>query len=360
MRRVEIVLILGACLALSASAASVRYLGRVPESDELIFTLQFVSDRIGFFVSGKAVWRTNDGGMTWSDLRVTPPELGGISMPTAQFLPSGKGWFEWDGGGMLVTDDYGDSWRSLKPVPVSMGFASGLFLLSNGRTGWAGGGEEVRVSPDPKAIYVWRDKPIPHYALTVKDDGMYLLHPVVFVTHNGGQSWTKQSVPRNIGFSVSPIRFLDSNTGIAVADSSIIVTHNGGQTWERSLTWKDLEYWSLDIFLLDHNTAWVSFTNGTLLRTNDGGRRWSSMLSPGGMVVPGLANPVPFPVDMWFWSASNGLAVDDSRQHLFSTSDGGRHWAILFPELKVRWFSALSPTQIWLITDDRRVFRVSL
>jgi photosystem II stability/assembly factor-like uncharacterized protein len=96
------------------------------------------------------------------------------------------------------------------------------------------------------------------------------------------------------------------------------------------LSWRDVPTGSAAQFRglapVSSRVAWVSGTEGTVLRTSDGGRHWTDV-SPGGDT-----SDLEFR-DIEAWDATHAVILSigtggDSR--IYRTDDGGRHWKLGF------------------------------
>lgn len=80
------------------------------------------------------------------------------------------------------------------------------------------------------------------------------------------------------------------------------------------------------IHAVSANIAWASGTNGTVLRTLDGGQSWQ----PCG--VPAGADKLDFR-SVWAWDGDHAMAMSSgpgSESRLYSTHDGCRTWSLVF------------------------------
>jgi photosystem II stability/assembly factor-like uncharacterized protein len=81
--------------------------------------------------------------------------------------------------------------------------------------------------------------------------------------------------------------------------------------------------------------AWASGSNGTILRTEDGGYLWQSCSRPAG------AEALDFR-SIWAWDAQNAIAMSSGRgdeSRVYKTTDGGATWKLLYtnPDEKGFW-----------------------
>ena len=85
------------------------------------------------------------------------------------------------------------------------------------------------------------------------------------------------------------------------------------------------------------NIAWASGTNGTVLRTLDGGRNWRPCSVPAG------AEKLDFR-SVWAWDADHAMVMSSGpgqESRLYSTHDGCRTWTLVFtnPDVDGFWDS---------------------
>jgi photosystem II stability/assembly factor-like uncharacterized protein len=72
--------------------------------------------------------------------------------------------------------------------------------------------------------------------------------------------------------------------------------------------------------------AWASGTNGTVLRTEDGGYMWQSCAMPPG------AEKLDFR-GIWAWDADNAIVMSSGpgdQSRIYKTTDGCSHWTLVF------------------------------
>jgi len=275
------------------------------------------------FFTGK-LYRTTDGGLTWTSFDVP---FGGKNI---QFLDASTGLALADRGAgmgsdsveMFQTSDGGATWLSVfnndpnRPdssgsLPLG-GIKNGMTFL-DANTGWVTGTRLV-------------------------DGEVYL-----FVTHDGGASWSQQSIPLPAGYESyqympqAPVFFgkdgflplvinLSSTT-----DFTFYTTHDGGTTWTgdpknaKSVVTPG-SYAFADAL---HGWCWDGWTN--LYSTTDGAQTWAGM--PTGLNLSGQLSQIEFVPGTA--SQFNGFAltsVDDAgHSQLYKTTDNGISWTPLIP-----------------------------
>jgi len=316
LRLVVTILALSLLIACSQGAAE-------PAPGPRVLSLQAFSGAGAWALSQEGLLRTNDAGLTWTD--VTPIGLRGRdsrmqSPPFAFYLDEGRGWvaaFEVSTTGPLMaifaTSDGGTTWASqtlqLDADSGSYGGAGSLFFV-DGQTGWL---------------------------MSKLQTSSAASQGVLYGTHDGGQTWTKASIPIGGGF-----RFMGDFDGWVAggaAGGSLYVTHDGGLSWEeQQVPLRSVEKpWLTTVAV----PTFFDRSNGVLpvqvrsetdegsrlhfFVTNDGGRSWTSTGSPlqtqrGGDIFYGEAATTAF-VDRSKWF----LVADQ----VFVTHNGGRDWSVI-------------------------------
>jgi photosystem II stability/assembly factor-like uncharacterized protein len=264
-----------------------------------------------------AVERTTNGGRTWQSATVPAVHLSllgarqGFALTGIQPRPR-----------LYATHDGGASWKLVATAPFT-----GRFVFLNPRDGWA-------VS-DPSRMTG------PSYNLPVGGG-------VLYRTTDGGRQWQRVQLPAASGFAgesmtvgiprffgsrdgVVPVRFRDRLTGSQHV--VVYVTNNGGDSWSgrpapsdadlRRYTWGFPEAVP---FSAANATDWVLFVGPRLYATADAGRSWST-------VHPAYAPNAPRVWDVDFASRTSGWAIFAAGQGsvLVRTRNGGKDWSPLAP-----------------------------
>jgi photosystem II stability/assembly factor-like uncharacterized protein len=277
------------------------------------------------------VARTTNGGRTWL-VSFAPHSASGVSDTVEQLGCSGDAaWVELaEGAGMsgqpysvFRTSDGGVTWTPVLTVaPAGAGPGPGPIKSA------AQGPDS---SPGPLAVV----GPDEAYFFGVCDacgDGAGTLQPAS--TTDGGSSWTTDPVVAGAHVDStaggSPAAaFVPGGRGWLVAaitgtQSAIFATSDGGRTWAEQYPTTVLE----PLLGIDFISSTQGFGLGTLgdgaaiLATTDGGRTWSRVGDLPDRFVTGSG---------WisFATAQNGWAAVASGTLVFSTSDGGAHWTAL-------------------------------
>lgn len=235
---------------------------------------------IGGASRGSVVVRTTDGGQNW--IPITAPfgsTLYGISGI------GNKLWLAGSSGLIIFSQDFGESWHLLTPMPsgtiYSLAFPSSL-------VGYAAG-----------------------------FDGVLLR------TTDGGQKWSGGylSVGKTT-LNIQSIFFLNENVGYAACSYQMVAkTTDGGATWSAIINdTTSATTTSYGVHFVNENLGFVVGKIGAgidvIYKTTDGGISWSSKTNITGKDLR----------DVVFKNENNGIIVGFGLKALY-TIDGGTNWA---------------------------------
>jgi len=263
------------------------------------------------------VLRTTDGGQTWQQSTVQATFLRQITFSDSQHGWILSGWGATGGAAEAVSvfrsSDGGKTWSNVAsalpastdmPPPGHLPFGgqkSGIHFLNTSK-GWITGTAVV-------SDLVW-----------------------LYMSQDGGSTWNQQSLSLPSGvpsaqlslisptfFSATdgilPIIFSNLITGTGIA-TDIYVTHDGGTTWKSTVP-LPAAFGTIDFVDTQHGWA----TDGMVLyNTSNGGHHWAK-LSPG-------ANFKQV-TDLSFVSSTTGWAIggqSNNSSFLLKTVDGGKTW----------------------------------
>ena len=264
------------------------------------------------------IFRTTDAGQTWQ--QTTIQASGGI-VTQVNFVTAQDGWLmskhpvseSTETLELFRTTDGGRTWVKIAsalaasldvPPPGQLPFSgskSGLSFL-NATTGWVTG--------------------------RVPANGYTLLYR----TRDGGSTWYRQSLPlspteASSQLSILPPLFFNATDGILPvsfdtgngANLDVYVTHDGGSTWTGT---SPLTASARTTDFIDVDHGWAS--DGTLLYvTSDGGQQWMK-LAPGGSFQ--------HVKELDFVSNDIGWAIGATASNaptLLKTVDGGHTWMVI-------------------------------
>lgn len=330
---------------------------------EALQGIRMIDELNGWVVTAQGLFRTTDGGATWSD--VTPPGAANVIQGNWFFLDAATGWFltpEGSKGTLYSTEDGGRRWAK-EEVPFNMGHI--YFALVKGqRYGWvlkdygpASGNHPVDVymadsgrawtlvhqgerpqNPNTgigilpyggtKTGIVFRpDMGAGWVTVQYPDPGKYGL----YVSKDRGRSWHKQKIPVPLNLSdrrfvymqvprffgeqmanvgVLPLRFWRPDESVSV----FFVTYDGGESWKA--TTPLLTKGEVARVALADGTHWWVAAGSKLYSTRDGGKTWAEVGTLEGI------EELDFVTPELGWA----LVKADGKTALFRTSDGGKSW----------------------------------
>ena len=270
-------------------------------------------------------WATDDGGTRWSrggSFRVVQ-DPGGAWQGALDFVNLDDGWFSSNqddtdaslGTTLFRTVDGGAHWEQVahvEPAPTSSPgsttcYAQPTATFASPTTGWLTGGgcATAQFEVTHNGGTTWSPQPIPLLSTPylglespiffTSEDAVMLGTPpseqpgvVVYLTLNGGRSWTAHAAPGIAPHAVDFINaddicLLSSDTMNAGFAAGLYVTHDGGQIWG---TLQPLDNGPLPGGL-DFNGSILDFVSPTMgwtdtfigegdgiLQTTDGGHTW--------------------------------------------------------------------------------------
>jgi photosystem II stability/assembly factor-like uncharacterized protein len=264
----------GASGLFSGTARGEAWTRLAAEDATQVHSLEFVGNRLGFAVtSGGAVLKTRNEGRSW---RTT--HRAGVPLHVVEFASRTHGWIGGDGGRVLATRDGGLTWAAQvteRTEPIR------ALHFTSDSTGWAA------------------------------DAG-----GAVLSTRDGGRSWRMDALLE--GFSPRGIHVQSATDGWLVGDHGRMARMRGGEWALVSPADLPVKVGTLNLAAVHFSDAqhgWVAGEAGILLRTADGGSRWTLHRTR----VPGDL------LSVHFRDAATGL-VGGSGGRVLHTRDGGRVW----------------------------------
>jgi photosystem II stability/assembly factor-like uncharacterized protein len=235
--------------------------------------LQFISGLDGWMLVHVGVgmnhdyvvlYRTNDGGQSWSRIvdPYTDSGIQGCTKTAMLFTDNTHGWLTGDCHGVKAgvllfrSTDAGSTWQAVN-LPDPAGEA-GLFTGENVACG----------SYDP--FFFSND--LGHLDVTCSDySSQQIVNSYyIFTTQDGGNTWNGHSYPG------TALYFVSADTGWALA-SKIQLTTDGGKTWKVISTVS----WTPQMDFISEQIGWAVVTSGNevaLVRSDNGGAHWSELI----------------------------------------------------------------------------------
>ena len=244
---------------------------------------------------------------------------------------------------VVHSTDAGRTWRELPQTHQYGGDSSGppTFWFLDAMRGWIAWWNP---SEEPKIISTldggqhWQDvsqQPLRRIQM-VDDSRGYGADAEAFLrTNDGGHSWVETKIPDvasidHIFFLTPEIGWISSTAGVNGRDFFVFRTVNGGRDWEESRTTLPQQPFSVrDLFFLDRLRGWLitwgyNDDGSYLYSTVDGGKHWA--------VDPDLSfqGKGKYASVVRFTSRERGFFIVDDRDNgqsmLMYTLDGGTHW----------------------------------
>ena len=288
--------------------------------------------------SGGSLFRTTDGGRSWTVYNNLPFSGGLIQFinDANGFVLSGQpsGMFK-QAVDLYQTTDGGATWvRKYTNNPLDPSASTGLPFsgIKEGMTfrdtlrGWIGG-----ESPLSGSVYIYK-------------------------TNDSGTTWAQQALTMPSGYSSAytstsaPI-FFNANDGVLPVwwgldigrDLYIYVTHDGGTTWTRSTSFAR-QGWNADFVSVNDGFTWNA--GGYLQVTHNAGASWTQVASNVnfGDDIPAI----DFVSTTTGWLFHNHVTDDVTgtvSTSLYHTIDGGKTWTLLSPNQQTPTATATSAPQ---------------
>lgn len=198
----------------------------------------------GYLLAGNSVFQTDDGGVTWHEIRrYFASDFGGAipELYSVRFSGKKRGWVVGSISNndvvvdslVIYTDDSGKSWQRQR-MPTKQELIHVDF--ADEKRGWIVGA------------------------------GGTILH-----TEDGGETWAEQQSGTRA--TLYHVDFRNERTGWAVGErATILRTTDGGTTWlpVEAIVRGTL----LSVQFPDENAGWIVGRGGVILRSDDAGRTW--------------------------------------------------------------------------------------
>lgn len=261
-----------------------------------VYDAHFVDASVGYAASGTStVAKTEDGGKTWTNLRVDKGAED--TMRAVFFVDRDVGWAACNHGSsprIYGTVDGGEHW-AVQSLPAYG--CPHIIAFGDSKEGWA--------------VPSWYE-----------DD-------VVYRTEDGGASWKAQDFPVCPAEVRSFVAISGDVAWAAYGGSRLVYTRDGGGSWQ----FEEIAYDAVltAVSFADALTGYAG-GDGVLYKTENGGATW--------LELPGA--PDVFCGDLAFGDADHGLMVDLFGDELYVTSDGGASFARVDGRLDMFWENVIA------------------
>ncbi len=270
-----------------------------------------VSEKLPDGTTASVVFRTSDGGQSWQQTTLPTGQLG---VNQVQFVNAQDGWILASPGGgaagsegvnLFRTTDGGQTWSLVASAPGSLplhGIKSGMGWIS-ATTGWITGSIAI-----PNFVYLyrtqdggvsWQQQSLPSpFPIQATQPPMFFsasegLLPVTFstpqgpsfaiyATHDGGATWSS-STPLSMMTGTWDFLTMQQGWVVGANGSSLNETSDGGQHWTAIAPSANFQHIS-QLDFVSAPEGWAISTPPpaapVLLKTMDGGQTWVQV-SPG-------------------------------------------------------------------------------
>jgi hypothetical protein len=308
--------------------------------------LHFADENIGWMSCLGHLWKTSDGGRKWQDIYFAQEN----QLPDFYFVNSNVVW-AWTLKKMQKSEDGGYTWKEM-PLPLSGDDVQlqAIQFLKDGRHGWLSVNNYVSCSPEIR-------RKLGMHSLSA--DGQKCLKGNIFYTEDGGETWRQQSFVSNPGKAI----------GLEIArDGQVWAFHDLRISYLADGQWRKIDYTKgqcphenllatvdfygktddpaapVEIFFVG-DTGWLSFSNGSLAKSMDGGRTWCDLFDLKSLTK----SPRLYFSKLYFSDVHNGWGLAD---HIYKTKDGGATWEKIETTMAVEDISFLDAVHGWAISKE--------
>jgi photosystem II stability/assembly factor-like uncharacterized protein len=261
-----------------ASDATPTTLPPAPENLAGNLHVSFFNAQHGWLLSGRDIYRTEDGGATWSGPAPTP------------------------GGNFFEFVDIFHGWI----VEATWGYPMRVHRTEDGGRTWstaAGGEGDVTDVDFADGLHGW----------AVGNDGF------AQATTDGGKTWLTQDVG---GRSLAAVAAVDGDHAWAASLSGgALRTDDGGETWV-PVTVPALQAGAMPLSMsaVDRNHVWIGTAGGQVAATADGGSTWTTQ------TIRGQVRDIDFASPQVGYAL--GAVAGSPDTAIVGTTDGGRTWTV--------------------------------
>jgi len=276
-----------------------------------------VNDETGWVVGQKGIIiKTTDGGINWEILNSGTMK----DLYCVYFINSDVGYTAGSNGTILKTTDGGGTWNTqTNTFPDNSSIRTVFFVNEN--VGWAGGSNYILSTKSGGTTWLRYDDWWATWVYSMfflNDQVGFWVGRMVKKTTDGGSTWNElNSWDNGIPFVYEyyDMFFVDDSVGwITCSDGSILKTTDGGNWWTTQSQLNNAG----SIFFKDQNTGWAAVYGEGIFKTEDGGVNWSKTSIKG--------------IEDIFFSQTNGFLVGIGGKILKSV-DEGNQWIDAYQNL---------------------------
>ncbi|MBL7129499.1 MAG: hypothetical protein ISS16_11025, partial [Ignavibacteria bacterium] len=306
---------------------------RVVSLQRNLNSIIFVSENKGWIYGGDYSYKTDDGGVTWSNPIKQYPIIGWEystvyrSPRLVYFIDSLYGWAAQYTEILLKTTNGGENW-----IYHNTGFNSSHDLYGvhfiNRLTGWAIGDDHfynkgLIIKTTNGGINWIKQSSNSNWGF----NSLYMLDEnkgfvacwstdTIGYTTNGGNNWFRKKIGN--GYGIARIWFKDTLNGWALGDPDYVSrTTNGGNNWNiYYINFGNTE----NFYFLNNLTGWMGTSFGNIYKSTNGGINWFIQLN-----TPTGSNYDGRMFDVFFKDENTGWALKGNGI-VFKSFNGGTNW----------------------------------
>jgi photosystem II stability/assembly factor-like uncharacterized protein len=207
----------------------------------------FANEQNGITIGyGGEIHFSHDGGKTWPRAINNSWCRFGL-----EILDEKTAWHCGNKGHIRLSTDGGESWDPVADFGQMEPDQCRFLSFADAKTGWAAAPFYIAATNDGAAS--WKEFDLPEasknlaaiHLLTANDGYLLDVSGKLFITKDGGKTWSQQTVPlkglqlQTLKCPTAAMRFTDAKNGVVVvsAKGSVIsfTTVDGGKTWSQSL-----------------------------------------------------------------------------------------------------------------------------
>ncbi len=261
---------------------------KTPDLTNGSIKVDFVSESLGWAIDINQIWKTEDGGISWTEqFYPIPPSPISRKLSTIDMADEMHGViavFNYNAPGsieaFLVTNDGGLTWE--EKMPGSYLIISAI-MTDDGQVFGSGQFDGVFYSNDWGNSFVELSSAGIDFTQfqylgnnEVIGMGLQGLPPsaekAISFSDNSGQSWTHNLLP-SAYYWASGFHYFNANEGFVCGyEGFLIKTEDGGQSWQE-IAYDD-ERKATKIYFVDEQIGWAVGKDGLVLSTTDGGNTW--------------------------------------------------------------------------------------
>lgn len=277
------------------------------------------------------IFKTTNCGQTWNQSVGVVPQF----MYSMSFLNSTTGFVAGSEGGIARTTNSGATWITLTSPQVDWGYfqikivsASEIYLVGDPNylyksTDLGNTWQNLQIVPvsGPASTFIWYS--VDKVGSTIVLSGDF---GVVAKSVDNGLTWSSNSFLLNTNILFDMDMAPGTNNLFAVGRQygigtrQVFYSSNYGTNWTTRDLGVDMD--ASSISMVNSQVGYISGTNGSVMKTTDGGTNWSSVTSP----TSGSFDiyTIDFVSPTTGWAFVNYVTIAGG--NIFKTTDGGTSW----------------------------------